>query len=290
MNKVRNKYIFIVAILVIIFTIIIFNNKDDISKMIGINVKEVTENNSYYYLSITCKKKINNPYILAAYKYNDSVSSGTAGYCVDGTENTCEYNDCYFESHVGQCAAGTIIKYQVNDNDIYYFNVLHDDGGVMTLQSVDAFANSFWGTSISIGPVTALTSITEKTKDWSNVNDLTYSLGETFFLKYPNYSWNNNSYTSCDSYNSCTYNSYTLKSDLTTNVKARIISVQEATDLGCRDNSPGCPTFFNLERQWTLNTANEKNIWDIYKGTLRNNYYSELKYENQIKAVIEINK
>jgi hypothetical protein len=268
MNKFKNKYVIILAILVIILGIIIFNNKDGISELIGINRKDVFESKSN--TENICKKK---SYYLGVYLYNDTVSSDTDGYCITGKEETCIETECYKDKSVGACPAGTIVHYYVNTYDInsqdVYFNVLHDDGETMTLQSVNAITKSAWGSSASEGPVTALTAITEATKGWTNVNDLTYTLGETIFLKYPNDSNNANPYTYCSAYNSCTSNSYTLSSSLTSNVKARIISMQEAADLGCTDEVSSCPSFmfYNKTEYWALNAYNYKIAWSLnYKG------------------------
>jgi hypothetical protein len=285
MNNFKNKCIFIIAILVIVLGIFIYSNKDDISQLIRINAKEVYENNSN--INYSCIKK--NKYILDAYEYNDSVSSGDAGYCVAGTENTCIKTDCAKYGGVGACPAGTIIKYQVNDDEIYYFNVLHDDGGVMTLQSVDAITSSAWGTSTTKGPVTALTAITDATKDWSNVNDLNYSLGETIFLKYPNDSSNANPYTGCSEYNSCTSNKYTLTSELTTNVKARIISVQEVSDIINSVNSSSNSGWIK-GIYWTLSSSSNYPWYVKSDGSLYSSSLYKVNYSFPIKPVIEINK
>jgi hypothetical protein len=290
MNKFKNKWLFIIAILVIILGIVIYSNKNNITNLISTSTKDVYENNYSSNINYSCVKK-NNKYILGAYEYNDSVSSGNDGYCVAGTEDTCIKTDCTEYGGIGACPAGTIIEYQVNDNDVYYFNVLHDDAGVMTLQSVDAITQSAWGTSATEGPVTALTAITEATKNWKNVNDLTYTLGETIFLKYPNYSWNNNSYTLCNTWMSCYSNNYTLSSSLTQNVKARIISMQEATDLGCSGGSAGhtntCPNWIyniNKNKYWTLNVYPNGNPLEIdFNGP-------SIATINFLKSVVEINK
>jgi hypothetical protein len=234
--------------LVIILSIVIYSNRDDISEMISINSKDLYDSNNSS--TNICKKKTN-ANILGIYEYNDTVSSGTDGYCVVGTEDTCKelnYPATNNGIFVNDYKAGTIVKYQVNDNDIYYFNVLHDDGDTMTLQSVDAITQSAWNESGdgTQGPITALTAITEATKNWDNVNDLTYSLGETIFLKYPNNSNNANPYTNCNGYNNCTNNSYVLSSELTTNVKARLLSLQEAYDLGCTNDKTPCPNYLSF--------------------------------------------
>jgi hypothetical protein len=299
MNKYKNKWIIIVAIMVIVIGIIIYSNKDDITNLISTNTKYVYDSNSYYNINNnTCKKKINNPYILGAYYYNDTVSNLEEGYCVDGTENTCKFNTCIGNKDHGTCEAGTIILYRVNEDEVYYFNVLHDDGETMTLQSVDDTIQTSWGTSLTDGPIKVLAAITEATKDWSNVNDLTYTLGETIFLKYPNYSWNDNPYTYCSSYNSCTSNAYTLSSDLTKNVKARIISVQEATDLGCTSNKLSCPNYLSTKGilLWTLQLS-KSNAYIIHhdryilgSGSYNITSSSVNTAKSYAKAVVEINK
>jgi hypothetical protein len=296
MNKFRNKWIFIIAILIVFLGIVMYSNRDDISKLIGISKKDTFNSNIYdsttnNYFNV-CKKKSNNIY--GAALYNDSVSKGEDGYCVTGEENTCKGTTCYEDKSVGSCEAGTIILYRVNNDEIYAFNVLHDDGDTMTLQSMDVIASSAWYESRNgkYGPITALTSITEATKNWNNVNDLTYILGETIFLKYPNDSNNANYYTSCKTYNTCTTNYYSLSNDLTTNVKARIISVQEAVDLGCKTSTYSCPTWINRSKTnyWAINNYSESaNAYIIDSNlTISGNKWVDSKY--YLKAVIEINK
>jgi hypothetical protein len=295
MNKFKNKWIFIIAILVIILGIFIFNNKDNISKLIGVNARSVTEENNSNKIFVCNKAPAINPYILAAYEYNDTVKSGKAGYCIAGTEDTCVETKCYKDNnYANSCEAGTIIKYQVNNDEIYYFNVLHDDGGAMTLQSVDAITQSAWNSAQTNkqGPISALTAITEATKDWTNVNDLTYTLGETVFLKYPNNSDNANPYTDCNySYGTCTINSYNLSSNLTSNVKARMLSVQEALDVGCKFNIKSCPNWLNnndYENYWTLNSYGDAGGYTIYNKCIYDAGYVTIN--KSLKAVVEINK
>jgi hypothetical protein len=298
MNKFKNKWIFIIAILVIILGIVIFNNKDDISEMIGINSKETYESNttnSFWTSEVCYKKDTGNKNILAAYEYNDTVSSLNVGYCVNGTESTCVKSNCINSASIGACPAGTIIKYQVNDEKIMYFNVLHDDGGVMTLQSVVAITQSAWNSSndATQGPVTALTAITDATKEWSNVNDLNYSLGETVFLKYPNNSTNSTPYTFCLTNYTCISNYYKLSSSLTTGVKSRIISFQEAVDLGCTLDSYTCPNWM-LTDKTSYFTSSIDNIrthpWYISSESNFIDYYMYVSPSTilNIKAVIEI--
>jgi hypothetical protein len=307
MNKFKNKWIFIIAILVVILAIIIFSNKDGISKLIGVNKKDVFESKSN--TENICKKK---SYYLGVYLYNDTVSSGTDGYCVTGKENTCIETDCYKDKSVGACSAGTIIHYYVksNDNDAIdkYFNVLHDDGDTMTLQSVDAITQSAWNESgkLTQGPITALAAIEDTTKNWTNVNQLNYCLGNkcTQFLKYPNLSYTQNDYTGFDNdaLTSTNGGAYTYGS---TNVisrsgYARIVSFQELVDLGCRYRS-SCPSFLynnNEEYYYTLGayTGNSHSAWLVstidYKGLVYavNNSEYFINTKHDLHAVVEINK
>lgn len=181
---------------------------------------------------------------ISAYKYNEST-------CVTGEEDTCVKTDCYKEKTVGSCSAGTIIKYKVNDTDIVTFHVMFDNGSTLTMQSQkNTLNNTQWiskedyatkntdGTSCSYdscndeGPMTVLMALERVTNSWSNVNDQTYTVGTTIFKS--------NAFSGCSSYNLCTKNVYTLPSRI---VKARMITAQEATSLGCTDNSKSCPNW-----------------------------------------------
>jgi hypothetical protein len=277
MNKFKNKWIFIVAILVIILGMIIYSNKDDITNLISTSTKDTYDSiiASDNDVEICRNKKPNKNFILAAYEYNDTVLDTQEGYCISGTEST--------------CPAGTIINYMVSPTTSVYFYVLHDDGGVMTLQSVNEITKSAWGNKASEGPVTALTAITEATKDWSNVNDLTYTLGETIFLKYPNNSSNANPYNNCIGYD-CTSNLYTLSSELTTNVKARILSGQEAADIGCTKISNSCPNWMNsnVNGYWISNCYPTSGAYMISSNSIQQGSYASTA--RPLLAVVEINK
>lgn len=68
------------------------------------------------------------------------------------------------------------------------------------------------------------------TASWTNVNTQTYIMGTTIF-KY-------NAYTGCNENLSCTTNIYTLSEKT---ARARMITVQEATALGCSRVGHSCP-------------------------------------------------
>ena len=212
---------------------------------------------------------VNAENIEQAYVYNEQS-------CVTGEESTCQKTTCYGNNSKGSCASGTIIKYKVNSTESKYFYVLHDDGTTMTLQARENIASNIgWYQDSSIivsnekGPINALTALEDATKNWENVNNQTYTLGTTAFPT--------SSFTGCHLNGTqiiCDKNQYTLPQRT---AKARLISVEEAVQVGCKPSTIECPKFmFNYlkdatliggtndgtdYRYWTMNARTE----DIYK-------------------------
>ena len=168
------------------------------------------------------------------WKYDETTNSST--FCVTGEEVTCKEIEAP-ETY----EPGTIIKYKVNDTEEKYFHVMFDEGDTLTLQQreniIDLqpwYANANDNTK---GPVTILPLLENATSSWYNVLDQTYTLGSTVFK--------DNFYTGC-SYNntnklfSCTTNKYLLNERT---AKARMISVQEASILGCTQDVKSCPVW-----------------------------------------------
>jgi len=127
--------------------------------------------------------------------------------------------------------AGTIVQYKVNDYIIKYFHVVSDNGDTLTLQQRENIVyDTMWYEDASDNtkePLTILSALENATSTWTNVSDQTYTLGSTTFK--------DNAYTGCsyDSTNkvfNCTMNRYTLGPRT---AKARMITVQEASHLGC---------------------------------------------------------
>lgn len=179
--------------------------------------------------------------IISAYTYNDGIAENTsATKCITGEEETCQVTNCYENSDASSCPVGTIVKYRVNDTDIKYFYVLHDDGDTITLQQRENIVyNTAWyleNKDSTKGPLTILPALEEATKNWDNVNDQTYTLGTTNFN-------NTNAYTGCTASNgeslTCSANIYTLAERV---AKARMITAQEVTNLGCKyGTAKSCP-------------------------------------------------
>lgn len=187
------------------------------------------------------------PNIIVGYTYNQT--SGASNYCVTGDESTCKETKCYESTTAGSCPAGTIIVYKVNENEIVRFHVIYDNGKTLTMQSqrntiyntkwIDATDYASENTDATTcayescndeGPITILEALERATVGWDNVNTLTYTMGTTTFKT--------NAYTGCSSYSSCAANTYTLPSRTS---KARMITLQEAKNLGCTETNKSCP-------------------------------------------------
>lgn len=241
--------------------------------------------------------------IKEAYSYDKSG-------CVTGEEETCVKTTCYESSNKGACQAGTIIKYAVNNSEEKYFYVLHDDGKTMTLQQREnTVYNTAWyidSEDNSKGPLSILPVLEEATKSWNNVNSQTYTMGTTNFN-------NTNTYTGCmvsaENKVTCNANTYTLTERIS---KARMITIQEANDVGCTTLEKSCPiwmynylqsaTSYNgtMDDQtgnenigyWTLSAFSSGNnsVWTINnKGSIQNDASTSSKIFGA-RAVININK
>ena len=196
------------------------------------------------------KSKLKNrPNIVEAYTYNQT--SGAENYCVTGDEETCVETICYENTQAGSCPAGTIIIYKLNENETGRFHVMYDNGDTLTMQSQrNTIYSTAWidkedyakentaATTCSDkscgdkGPITILNALESATAGWTNVNTLTYTMGTTVFK--------NNTYTGCSSYDSCDVNVYILPER---SAKVRMITVQEANDLGCTRTEQSCPVW-----------------------------------------------
>lgn len=226
--------------------------------------------------------------IVAAYEYNDTS-------CITGEESTCVKTDCYKKLEENSCKAGTIIKYKVNDTDTKPFYVLYGDSNTMTLFEATTAISGSWlkyeisdnGApiySLSDGPNQALELLENYTKNWKNVNDITYQMGVTEFF--------GNAYTGgCDDDNKgCTKNTYSWSSPII--VKARMITIQEATHLGCKlSPSNSCPKFLtNGIKNTGIYTMNDSKF--MYRnGTDENRIAGDMPaYEKDIRAVVVVNK
>lgn len=254
-------------------------------------------------LRVVATQKTTNDNIIDAYEFNSE--SGNFNYCVTGEESTCKKVKCYEPKDANSCSPGTIIKYKVNSNENKYFNVLHDDGVTMTLQQREnTISNIAWNNDgvSSSGPTNAISQIEYVTSGWSNVNNQTYKMGETIFIK--------NAYTGCSSYDNCQTMSYQLDSRIS---KARMITMQEVIQLGCSNIYGSCPVWMNNHLSncnssyctnpdtnrsnnigyWTMtalgNNSNNVSAWHINdNGSLEYHNVTDSSYG--ARAVVTINK
>ena len=179
-----------------------------------------------------------------------------------------------------KCSDGTAISYKVNDTTTQDFYVLKDNGNTLDLITNDIVVkDTAWNISgnTNEGPMTILTALESVTNTWNNVNSITYN-GTTF---------GNNG---CNSSFACTMNIYTMNQRT---AKARLITVQEATALGCSATEHSCPNWlFNTKNyQWTMGVLDDSTVqvWSIpptgllHMNTVTNNGIGA-------RAVININK
>ena len=192
---------------------------------------------------------------IEAYTYDESS-------CVTGLESTCVETTCYKTKSANACPAGTIIKYKVNDQEVQTFHVMYDDASTITMQAQkNTIYNTAWITALDYsgsttfgngkGPLTILRALESATAGWSNVNDQTYTAGTTTFKT--------NAYTGCSADNTCSANTYTLASRT---AKSRMITLQEATALGCTYLS--CPKW--MYNYLSSSTSNGGTVNDTSHG------------------------
>ena len=235
-----------------------------------------------------------NPNILAVYRYNENGTGTGLAYtgCLGGEEAGCV--DVINEINgTTEYNAGDVIKYQVNDTEVKYFNVLYDNdkdtdednNGTLTLQQRENTVYSTpWcskedyisagGTEEDYGkngkndkgPITILNALENATKTWANVNNQAYTLGETIFGTGEFAT----AKTSCNhidnsplGFTQCDGNSYSQL--VRTNVKARLITAQEASEMNCKfGSSISCNKFM----------SNYLSVSTSYGGSVNDNYHT----------------
>lgn len=239
-----------------------------------------------------------NKNILSVLTYNET--AGADNYCVTGEEATCQESSCHKSNDKSSCPAGTIVKYNVDGTNEKFFYVLHDDGGKLTLQQRENTVNNVaWyanSADTTKGPITVLPQLESATITWSNVNDVTYEMGTTVF--------NDNSFTGCDNYTTCSKNIYTLPERT---AKSRMISIQEFSKINCT-NKETCPIWLkNYLTNSTSNggiindnvNANNYGYWTITANSLNPSYVHTFDFGGSsaanstdygARAVIEITK
>ena len=224
------------AATVILGSNVVYDNAS--SKLTSTNVQDAIDE---LYDKTFVKKKIK------AYTYSETGNNK----CINGEEKTCVENTCYENKSANSCIQGTIIKYYVNDTEQKVFYVLHDDGATITMQQREnTVRNIAWyqdSDDNTKGPLTILPYLEAATATWTNVELQEYTAGYTNFYE--------NAYTGCthstsNSKITCNTNTYNgEEANLTLSkrkVRARMITVQEASTTGCLVwNRGSCPDFMH---------------------------------------------
>lgn len=186
-----------------------------------------------------------NPNIKEIYQYDSST-------CSKGTEPTCK------KISPKTYEIGTIVRYQVNDTEDRYFFVLHDDGETITMQQRgNTVSQIVWNDkqNLEAGPLVAIEELEKATSNWKNVNNQTYELGKTI--------WRDNPNTGCINTNcvegvcsiKCSIAAYNMPTRTT---KARLISMQEVMETGCKRAIGSCPKWmYNYLNGSTPSTTND---------------------------------
>ena len=207
------------------------------------------------------------------------------------SENECiKYNE--------KCANGTLVNVKVNENDTYDFYVINDTGDKLTLilnknlgstiswiteSDYNASGGTNYGTfgNNEKGPITALNTLKTLTNNWTNVLDNEYIISGI----------GNDGKTK-------------IYDDITMNIKARLLTYQEAINLGCSMKSSSCPEYLysNLSGlnttdipagYWT-STADATNsniaLYINYNGNVYNNVSLTFATARGIRPVITIEK
>ena len=189
------------------------------------------------------------------YTYNENGSGTGIAYtgCLGGEEAGCiEKMDVTSETSY---PAGTIVKYEVKPGVDKYFNVLYDKGDTLIMQQREntVYTTAWASTNTTVNGMTViLPALEAATQDWQYVNNQTYIAGQTVFGT-GDFATSN---TACNWANGAVYNAgrcnFKKYSNFTkTNVKARMITANEAGDMDCRmhktdgSSNMSCKKFMN---------------------------------------------
>lgn len=196
-----------------------------------------------------------------------------------------EYNSCSEEwvpinDHPTKDETGFLF-YQVNKNESLPFYVIDQEksnGDIyLTLISAKDITQSIWYRGINIaGPIAAMNSLQKATASWNNVSQNSFNMGVDEFK--------NNKFTGCSD-NKCTKNTYTKTFS---SQKARLITVQEAMDLGCRfwnesNSHASCPFYLynNLFSSKSYNGTSNDTTAGIGYWTMN----ADSEYKNNAIAI-----
>lgn len=227
------------------------------------------------------KYEYSNPNMISAYKYDETGSGEGKEYtgCLSGVEKGCKQISIKAGDKV---EAGTIIRYKVSENESKYFNVLYDKGDKLVMQQTEnTTENALWYEEAdnSKGPTTAISLLENATANWTNVNPISYEMGKTQF--------GTGAFATKFTALPIEYGVKPLASNfsrgysnfLRENVKARMITAQEAGEMGCvAGDSTSCLRFMNNYLSGSIGYGgsfevgkdiNNKQVWGYWTMTAK---------------------
>ena len=257
------------------------NNQDTIHSRIIVSVDPITINPAQGYtitINPTKKPKIKkgiykytNDHIKGLYVYNeDGTGTGTSFTgCLGGDEAGCVDEKQKVDSNPSDLPVGTIVKYEVLPGKELYFNVLYDKGDTLIMQERENIleGETWYGTDSSDytsvnGPALeygyALYDLEISTSEWQYVNNQTYTLGETVFGTGDFATANTGCTDSSGNPPKATICTAKPYPNITrTNVKARMITAQEAGEMGCKfSTSQSCKKFMTNYLKKSVSNGN----------------------------------
>lgn len=173
-----------------------------------------------------------------------------------------------------KCSRGTLINIKVNNKDNLDFYVIDDNGQTITLLMNENIGNNIKWTDnndCSKGPNIIINTIKDITKNWDNIKTKNYLITD-----------------SAKCYN-----------DQNEDLKARLLTYEEAISLGCAYYyKETCPSYLynnlnDASGYWlstTMNPNDDEAAYTIYKdGSIESSYIIENRYYG-LRLVIELKK
>lgn len=246
---------------------LIFTYEDVTNLKNELKVNNSLSEGMYTFIKTISNDKNNKYRLIAEFNDNRYATLKIGSFIASNISNICvkQNNLCSLED----IKSGISLDIVVSDIETYNFNVLSDDGNKLILIMNNSFTdNIFWSNSTNdLGPSDILNYLDAKTKNWTNVLDIAYTLNGD----------NESNYTGCSSYNICTDNIYTMS---TKNSKARLVTLQELTNVGCANVAGSCPAWLGSN----LNASSSNGYWTSTANST--NYAWIVSYDNKVNNVL----
>lgn len=201
------------------------------------------------------------------------------------------------------CNPGTLIPVKVNDSTTLDFYVVKDDNTNLTLIAAknvgsDSLNTVQWYNSVSgntnYGPVSVLTYLGSITESWTNISLIEQYSYDNTGTGYKRLSIANGVVTIIDNENN-------ISSITNVLLRARLLTYEEAKNLGCTSSENSCPTWLvsNLKQEqhtltpygyWLLSSGASGKVYNIRYNRLISTNSSADNTGRGIRPVITIKK